>query len=61
MYRGSLSLAAVKIVASVQAAPPISPRILSILAAGLMLIPPVSNVTPLPAKIKRQLTDETLI
>lgn len=51
MYRGSLRLAAVKIVASVQAAPPISPRILSILAAGLMLIPPVSNVTPLPAKI----------
>jgi hypothetical protein len=48
MCNGSFSIAAERIVAKVQAAPPISPRILSIFAAGLILIPPESNVTPLP-------------
>lgn len=51
-WRGSFSLAAVRMVAKVQAAPPISPRIASMLAAGLIEIPPVSKVTPLPMKSK---------
>lgn len=48
MLMGSFSLAAAWIVATTQAAPPMSPRISSIAAAGLMLIPPESNVIPLP-------------
>ena len=37
-------------VAVTVAAPPISPLILSILPEGLMEIPPVSKVTPLPTR-----------
>ena len=36
-----------------QAAPPMSPFMSSMPAAGLMEMPPVSNTTPLPMKAKR--------
>ena len=44
--RGSLSSAMAITVATTQAAPPMSPRIMSMLGEGLMEIPPVSKVTP---------------
>ena len=47
-WMSSLSLAAERMAATVQAAPPMSPRILSMLAGGFNEIPPVSKVTPLP-------------
>lgn len=54
MCRGNFRRAAVRIVAKVQAAPPISPRILSMLADGLMLIPPESKVIPFPMTLTKK-------
>ena len=52
--RGSLSSAMAITVAATQAAPPMSPRIMSMLGEGLMEIPPVSKVTPVCGREGRE-------
>lgn len=49
---GNCRCAAAQTAASEQAAPPISARMASILADGLMEIPPLSNVTPTSSQIR---------
>jgi len=49
MFIFSFRSDAAYIVATTQAAPPMSPLISSILALGFRLMPPLSKVTPLPA------------
>ena len=49
-FMGNFNLAAEYRQPVTQAAPPISARILSMSLLGLIEIPPVSNVTPLPGK-----------
>ena len=50
---GSASRAASTVAATTAAAPPMSEVIWSMLAAGLIEMPPVSNVTPLPTSATR--------
>ena len=50
MFIGKLREAAVNIDPMTQAAPPMSPLILSISLGGFKEIPPASKVIPLPAK-----------
>ena len=48
---GRAKAAAMKMAPTVQAAPPMSARILSMFEGGFKEMPPVSNVTPFPGRI----------
>lgn len=48
MFTGTFSLEIAYTVERTHAAPPISPLMAVIPGVGFILIPPVSNVTPLP-------------